>query len=184
MLKIVRANGWDRNLDSRSQSRLRSGHNIASEFDAKYTFYDLGYNLRPTEITGFLGRIQLKHLNQTVEQRERNFEYLLEAVASNPDLVAPDRSHIEKLSSFGFPVICKSPDLRHKYVERFTRAEVEIRPLIAGNIQKQPFFKKYVSRSFDLPGADFLHQCGFYCGIYPELSQIDLEILRDCLSVS
>ena len=54
MLRIVRANGWDRNLNSEQQFKIRKQHNITSEFDSKYTFYDLGYNLRPTEITCLL----------------------------------------------------------------------------------------------------------------------------------
>jgi CDP-6-deoxy-D-xylo-4-hexulose-3-dehydrase len=33
---------------------------IQSAFQASYTFYDLGYNLRPTEITGFLGQYQMQ----------------------------------------------------------------------------------------------------------------------------
>ena len=64
MLRIVRANGWDRNLTAPQQIKWRTTHNINSEFDAKYAFYDLGYNFRPTEITGFLGLYQLQFLKQ------------------------------------------------------------------------------------------------------------------------
>ena len=64
MLRIVRANGWDRNLKADQQHKWRKKHNIRSEFEAKYTFYDLGYNFRPTEITGFLGWYQLQFLQQ------------------------------------------------------------------------------------------------------------------------
>ena len=66
MLKIVRANGWDRNLPSQEQRKLRKEHEIDTDFDAKYAFYDLGFNLRPTEITGFLGLQQIKFLKQNV----------------------------------------------------------------------------------------------------------------------
>nr|WP_321500585.1 hypothetical protein [uncultured Dethiosulfovibrio sp.] len=55
MLKLVRANGWDRNLEEGEKAAIRAQYLVQSELDAKYTFYDLGYNLRPTEITGFLG---------------------------------------------------------------------------------------------------------------------------------
>ena len=53
MLRIVRANGWDRNLTAKQQYKWRQKYNIQSEFDAKYTFYDLGFNFRPTEINCF-----------------------------------------------------------------------------------------------------------------------------------
>ena len=49
--------------------------------------------------------------------------------------------------------------------------------MIAGNIQRQPFYRKYVNNHYDLPGADFIHDCGFYCGNYPELTDTDLETL-------
>ncbi|MFZ1619650.1 MAG: DegT/DnrJ/EryC1/StrS aminotransferase family protein, partial [Microgenomates group bacterium] len=46
MLRMVRAHGWDRNLNEKSQNKIRSKHNINSSFYSRYTFYDLGYNLR------------------------------------------------------------------------------------------------------------------------------------------
>lgn len=181
MLKIVRANGWDRNLDSEQQHKWRKKFNVRSEFQAKYTFYDLGYNLRPTEITGFLGLYQLRFLEENIAKREANYEFLETTVAENPDLVTFDRSHIKRLSNFSFPVLCKTPELREKYFTQFSGAGVEIRPMIAGNIQRQPFYAKYVDTRYDLPGTDFIHDCGFYCGNYPELTEGDLQTLTSCL---
>lgn len=182
MLRLVRANGWDRNLNSSQQIGLRRAHKVRSEFYAKYTFYDLGYNLRPTEITGYLGRYQLKHLEENIQQRQANYVRLESTVKENPDLVLLDRRHISLLSSFAFPVICKSQELKRVYFENFSGAGVEIRPVIAGNIQRQPFFKKYVDKKYDLEGADRIDECGFYCGNYPELSENDLQTLTTCLS--
>jgi CDP-6-deoxy-D-xylo-4-hexulose-3-dehydrase len=181
MLRIVRANGWDRNLKAHQQQKWRKKYGVNSEFDAKYTFYDLGYNIRPTEITGFLGRYQLQYLKQNIEIREKNYSTLESYVQDNPDLLKLDRSHISVLSSFAFPVLCKSPQLKNRYMDQFSGAGVEIRPMIAGNVQRQPFYKKYVSHSYELPDADFIHECGFYCGNYPELNKIDIETLISCL---
>src|SRR3989338_7190084 len=52
MLLMVRAHGWDRNLYTKSQKQLRKKEKC-DDFYAKYTFYDLAYNARPTEISGF-----------------------------------------------------------------------------------------------------------------------------------
>jgi CDP-6-deoxy-D-xylo-4-hexulose-3-dehydrase len=183
MLKIVRANGWDRNLSSAQQHKWRKKFNVMSEFDAKYTFYDLGFNLRPTEITGFLGLYQLQFLEENITNREKNYKLLESAVKENPELVTLDYSHISRLSNFAFPVVCKTPALRNKYLAQFSGAGVEIRPMIAGNIQKQPFYAKYLKMFYDLPGTDFIHDCGFYCGNYPELTETDLETLLSCLRV-
>ena len=181
MLRIIRANGWDRNLKASQQRKWRDKFGIKSEFEAKYTFYDLAYNFRPTEITGFLGLTQLQYLEENCRIRERNHLFLEEEVKKNSDLIAINYSHISKLSPFAFPIICKSKDLRDKYLSQFSGAGVEVRPMIAGNMVHQPFFTKYVTKKYSLPNTDFIHDCGFYCGNYPELSANDLETLSICL---
>jgi CDP-6-deoxy-D-xylo-4-hexulose-3-dehydrase len=93
-----------------------------------------------------------------------------------------DRSHIKVLSNFAFPVLCKTPMLKEQYLVQFAGAGVEVRPMIAGNIQRQPFYKKYVGKEYDLPGTDRIHDCGFYFGNYPELDRNNLEILLSCFS--
>ena len=181
MLRIVRANGWDRNLDTSQQTMIRSKFGVENEFDAKYTFYDLGYNIRPTEITGFLGQYQLQFLEENIAIREKNYLYLEQEIKENPELVTPEHDHLTRLSNFAIPILCKTPALREKYVTRFSSAGIEVRPVIAGNIQRQPFYPKYVRTVFDLPGTEFIHTCGFYCGNYPELSADDLKIIRSCI---
>ena len=181
MLRIVRANGWDRNLTSVQQQKWRKKFNITSEFQAKYTFYDLGFNLRPTEITGFLGLNQIKHLDSNIQKREQTYIRLEAIIKNNDDFIVLDRSHISLLSSFSIPIVCKTPALRERYLAQFSGAGVEIRPMIAGNMQRQPFYKKYVNKEYHLPNTDFIHECGFYCGNYPELSEIDIETMQSCL---
>ena len=181
MLRIVRANGWDRNLTSRQQHKWRKKHGINSEFEAKYSFYDLGFNMRPTEITGFLGKYQMQFLNYAIECREKNYLRFERTIKQNDDLIMPERQHLTKLSNFSVPVICQSLELKEHYISQFSGAGIEVRPLIAGNITKQPFFKKYCKKKYALPAADKLHDCGFYFGNYPELTDSDMETIDSCL---
>lgn len=181
MLCIVRANGWDRNLPKHRQKYWREQYNISSEFDSKYTFYDLGFNMRPTEITGFLGLSQLKLLDKNIKKREKNFLKIKNHIKENDDLILIKHNHLLKISPFAMPIICKTLKLKKKYMARFLDANIEIRPMIAGNIQEQPFYKKYVKRKFKLPGTDFIHNNGFYCGNYSELSKDDLKTIINCL---
>ncbi|MEO8413524.1 MAG: DegT/DnrJ/EryC1/StrS aminotransferase family protein [Ginsengibacter sp.] len=181
MLVIVRANGWDRNLTSQQQFKWRKKYNIISEFEAKYTFYDLGFNMRPTEITGFLGQYQMQFLDENIKCRNNNYLRLEKIMAENTDMIILKHDHINVLSTFAFPVVCKTPELKEHYLSRFSGAGIEIRPMIAGNIQRQPFYYKYVKQNYDLPGTDFIHDCGFYCGNYPELTENDLETITSCL---
>lgn len=182
MLIMVRANGWDRNLKPSEQNKLRKEYNIAGEFEAKYTFYDLAYNVRPTEITGFLGNWQMQYLKDNINRREEVFKTLCDASSNNKELKCLDYSHLSKISAFAFPILCKTNKFREKYFRKFAGEGVEIRPMIAGNMQNQPFFNKYVKKHYKLQGADFLHNCSFYCGNYPELEEADIYRLMSCLS--
>jgi CDP-6-deoxy-D-xylo-4-hexulose-3-dehydrase len=56
--------------------------------------------------------------------------------------------------------------------------------MIAGNIQEQPFYKKYVKIYYDLPETEKVHQCGFYSGNYPDLTEMDLQTISKCLQRS
>jgi len=181
MLVISRANGWDRNLTAVQQQKWRSRFDVKSQFEAKYAFYELGFNVRPTEITGFLGLYQMQFLDENISRRQANYNHIESFVRSNPHFISLNRSHIKLLSNFALPMICKTPELREHYLRQFSGAGIEIRPIIAGNMVKQPFFKKHIQKTYSLPGADFIHDCGFYCGNYPELTQADLETISSCL---
>ena len=177
MLKIVRANGWDRNLNALQQAKWRKKYNIESEFQAKYSFYDLGFNFRPTEITGFLGSFQLDFLEDNIKAREKNYKLINKYISQNDDLLALDSSNLKTVSTFAIPIICKTLELRNHYLNQFSGAGIEIRPMIAGNIQRQPFYSKYVKDMVKLPNTDFIDRNGFYCGNYPELTTDDLQVI-------
>lgn len=180
MLRIVRANGWDRNLSIDQQKKWRTKYKN-DEFFSKYSFYDLGYNLRPTNITGFLGLEQLNYIDEIIHLKTENFKLLNNEIKNNPDFHELKYDHMSKISPFSIPIVCKSVPLRNKYVEIFTKNKVEIRPMIAGNMQNQPFYNKYVSSNYDLPNTDLVSDQGFYFGNFPELTENDLEILTNCL---
>jgi CDP-6-deoxy-D-xylo-4-hexulose-3-dehydrase len=181
MLRIVRANGWDRNLTAVKQREWRKRFNVSSELQAKYTFYDLGFNFRPTEITGFLGLFQMEFLEENIRIRERNHLRIEKVLKENDDLVPIDHGHISRLSPFALPVLCRNERLKDHYLIQFSGAGIEVRPIIAGNIQAQPFYQRYVRDRFDLPGTVSVDRCGFYCGNYPELAESDIDLICSCL---
>jgi len=174
MLRLVRANGWDRNLSDYCRDSFRSKYNISSKFQAKYTFYDLAFNIRPTEITGFLGLEQMRHLDEIVMKRHDNFTKLKPVVDLNHLL-----NHLKKISAFAIPFLFEN---RTNYIYCFEKNGIEVRPIIAGNITKQPFWKKYVKEEYYLPGADYIHKNGFYCANRPDLTEEEIALIADCAS--
>lgn len=181
MLQLVRAHGWDRNLTQKKQLMIRLKHNVNSTFYSRYTFYDLGYNLRTTEIQGFLGMNQLRYIHQIVKKRERNFLYMAKSIYARQDLYYPIRfDHIDVVSNFAVPVICRTPKIRDMLVARCDE-KVEIRPIVGGDMTQQPFFKKYMRRysATHTKNARLVHEQGLYFGNNPELTKREMdEIIR------
>jgi CDP-6-deoxy-D-xylo-4-hexulose-3-dehydrase len=180
-LVMSRSHGWDRNLSPEFQKKIREKFNI-DNFYAKYTFYDLAYNIRPTEINGFLGNIQIDYWDEIVEKRSNNFKKIISQINSNKGFVPISYGHMELVSNFAIPVICRDASVYSKYKKRFEENGVEIRPIIAGDITKQPFFTKYSAKSYICSNADFIHKNGFYFGNNPELNDSEIELLIDLLS--
>ncbi|HWY80265.1 MAG TPA: DegT/DnrJ/EryC1/StrS aminotransferase family protein [Candidatus Sulfotelmatobacter sp.] len=176
MLRIVRAHGWDRNLDLSSQTKIRAKHKINSLFYSRYTFYDLGFNLRSTEINGFIGNKQLPYLNEIIKKRNKNFLKIAPLLYAQKDKFYPIRyNHIDLLSNFAIPIICKSVKLRDELVEKCIN-KIEIRPIVGGIVTEQPFFKKYISTNkFSLPNAEIVNKQGFYFGNNPELTNNEMK---------
>ncbi|MDD5165086.1 MAG: aminotransferase class V-fold PLP-dependent enzyme [Candidatus Pacebacteria bacterium] len=175
MLVMVRAHGWDRNLAPETQQKLRKEAGC-DDFYAKYTFYDLAYNARPTEITGFLGNSQLPYLDEMITKRVSNFKRFAEAVNANDDFMKIDHAHINAVSNMAMPIVCKTPEKAEIYKKKFAGA-VEIRPVIAGNMLNQPFYKKYVHSSATYPNTDFVHQNGFYFANNAELTEEEVDLI-------
>lgn len=176
MMLMVRAHGWDRNLDTEKQKEIRKENKI-DDFFAKYTFYDLAFNARPTEINGFLGNTQINYWDEIVGKRENNFSDFFKKIKENNDFLPLNLNNMDLISNFAMPVVCKNHDLFLKYKNKFEEAEVEIRPIIAGDMTKQVFYKKYIKKNENCPNADFIHKNGFYFPNNPELTKSEVKLL-------
>lgn len=176
MLRIVRAHGWDRNLSEKRQTKLRSKHKVNSTFYSRYTFYDLGYNLRPTEINGFIGNTQIPYLNEIVEKRKKIFLDIADKIYSQTDRFYPIRyDHIDLISNFAFPVICKTKKIRDELVDK-CNGKIELRPIVGGDMTKQPFFVKHERRTqLNQSNAGLIHEQGLYFGNNPELTDAEIK---------
>ncbi len=181
MLKMVRSHGWDRNLPKPTQQSLRRKNKV-NDFFSKYTFYDLAYNIRPTEIQGFLGRNQLKYLDEMVSKRERNYKTLSQ-IFKNPDLIPITSGAMTKVSNFAFPIICKTKKLADKYREKCEKAGVEVRPIVGGLMLNQPFYKKYKASTGKFPNSAFVNTNAFYFGNHAEMSEKDIKFLLELFKV-
>lgn len=180
MLRLVRAHGWDRNLNETQQFKIRSKFKVNSTFYSRYTFYNLGFNLRPTEVNGFIGNLQIKYLDEIIKIRNKNFFDLALPIYKQKDrYFAIKYKHIDFLSNFAIPVVCKTQKIRDELVEK-CKDVIEIRPIVGGDMTRQPFFLKYMKEYAHLPkdsNAKLVHNQGLYFGNNPELTSEEKKIL-------
>lgn len=187
MLRLVRAHGWDRNLSGVDQDKIRVKHQVNSTFYSRYTFYDLGYNLRPTEINGFIGNVQIEYLDEITKKRNKNFIKCANKIYMRGDLFYPIKyDHIDFVSNFAVPVVCKSVAIRNGLVDLCNNL-VEIRPIVGGDITSQPFYFKHTrdySGSFSNPNAHLIHNQGLYFGNNPEMTTREIDTIIKVFSAS
>ncbi|PYS53406.1 MAG: pyridoxamine 5-phosphate oxidase [Acidobacteria bacterium] len=179
LLRSIRAHGWTRDLPAGSPLfEVQS----SDHFEA-YRFILPGYNVRPLEISGAVGRVQLKKLPAMTARRRRNLALFQDLFAGDDRFILQRENG--KSSCFSFTVIL-SPGRninRERVFAALKRADIGFRMITGGC-----FLKHDVIRYFDydvvdgsVPNAELAHDRGFFVGNYPEDLTPQLHRLREVL---
>jgi len=144
LMRILRAHGWVREVEDKQR-----WYDKYPEFDRRFLFVNLGYNLRPTELAGAMGLVQLPKLASFVERRRQNSAWFRRELAQYGDFFDfQEETSKGRHSWFGFPMRVKK-EAGFKVAEltkALNAANIETRPIIAGNIARQPALKMYEHR--------------------------------------
>tara|TARA_R110001632_G_scaffold127457_1_gene241213 strand:+ start:984 stop:2165 length:1182 start_codon:yes stop_codon:yes gene_type:complete len=165
VLKSIRSHGWDRDASPEYSKELRSKWNT-SDFDALYTFYHSGFNLRSTDLQAFIGLGQIDKLDGICKKRNNNFKLYQQELAS----ITPKVSDLGFTSNFAYPVI---HEYRDAIVARLQKEGIEVRPMICGSMGTQPFYVKQYGRK-ELPNVSQIDKYGFYVPNHPGLTEDDI----------
>ena len=174
-MRSIRAHGWTRDLPAINTVHNKSG----DEWEDLFRFVIPGYNLRPLEMEGALGKTQLNKLDSFIDHRRQNAEYLLGFQARFANIQF--QREIGKSSWFGFSLILNNQlsGKRKELISRLDRAGIQSRPIVAGNFARNPVLKHIRHTDLPvLPNADKAHFDGLFVGNhhYPMQNQIDLLI--------
>jgi len=148
-------------------------------YDHKYTYSHIGYNLKITDMQAAVGLAQLQNLPLFIEKRKKNFKFLKTHMRKfEKFFILPEATSKSDPAWFGFPIIVRkdSPFSRTELLQFLTERKVDTRPLFAGNITKQPYFKNIDYRiSGSLKNTDEIMNQSFWIGVYPGLDEKMLE---------
>jgi CDP-6-deoxy-D-xylo-4-hexulose-3-dehydrase len=142
-----------------------------------------GYNFRNTEFGAVLGLTQLKRLDKFIETRRRSYEEFVRIMSSekNKDNFYPI-VYNKGNSCFCFPFICKTKETKLKLIEIFNKYKIEYRPVVGGNLLRQPYLKNYtISCKKQNLNVDLIHENGVYIGNNQFVSQKDMNLLENIL---
>ena len=154
-------------------------------YDHKYTYSNLGYNLKITDMQAAVGVAQLDKLDGFVAARRRNFNSLKTRLAGLEDvLILPEATASSEPSWFGFPITLRagSPLTRNELIKRLNAEKIDTRLLFGGNLIRQPYFKDINYRVVgELKSSDTVMNDTFWIGVYPGLTTDHIDYMVEML---
>ncbi len=161
ILLSLRAHGWTRNLPKENHVAPKSN----DEFRESFNFVLPGYNLRPLEMSGAIGSIQLKKFPKFLLQRIENAKLFLEKMQKHDFIYT--QKEIGLSSWFGFSIVLKPGSNRNRdqLMSILYKKGFECRPIVAGNFANNKvvdFFDKELQD--ELINADWIDKNGLFIG--------------------
>lgn len=180
LTKSMRAFGWIRDLKNKNQ--------IAKNYpkiDPRFIFFNMGYNLRPTEIQGAFGIHQLKKLNGFVNIRISNAKFWKKELEHFSEFLQfPPSQEGYKHVYFVYPITVKKNKYftKDQLVDTLEKKGIETRPVMIGNIVRQPVSKlfKYKQKG-KLINSDSIMNNSFVIGNHQGIDKIRRQYVSDTI---
>jgi len=178
LLLSMRSHGWDRDCDKDVQDLWRTENNV-DDFSSLYTFFYPGFNVRSTDLQAFIGLRQIDKLDTYKIKRNINFK-LYKKYITNNKLNLEERAN-DFVSNFTYPVIAEN---RSSIVSKLQENNVEVRPLIAGAMHKNPFVKKYLTKEYNksFPNCELIDEQGFYIPNHQDITEDDIKFIANIVN--
>lgn len=181
LLRALRAHGWTRHLKNREAVEAKY-----PDIDPRFLFINSGFNVRPTEINAAFGLHQLKKLKGFNERRvevaeawHKAFAPLIEQGHFKPMVTSRGTDS----TFFGYPIVCRDRQTRDSLQAHLEKSGIETRPIIAGNLARQPAFKHIPHRVVGaLNGADRIMDCGVFWGSHPIMTEEQINYVIDVVN--
>lgn len=175
----LRAHGWSRNLNLEGFLDID-----ASGVDPRFCFVVPGYNVRSTELNAAIGSVQLARLDAMLDRRRAIAKARLAAVSHRADkIVLPGGDLVDSHSWMATPILFSDRAHRARGQAKLEELGVETRPIIVGNILRQP-----IARLLDLgenqpalPNCDEVFNRGVMIGLSPFSSDEDEALVHQAL---
>lgn len=148
------------------------------DIDFNFLFLTDGFNYRNTELHAAIGISQLKKIDKYIEIRNKNYKRFIAMCEQFPDdLLCVNGANY---SSFTLPFFFKNTIKKEQFQIVLKNKGIEFRPLISGNLLRQPFLKKYY-KADTFNNSDYIHNNAFYIGNNQFVDKYRLDYLEEIL---
>jgi len=146
--------------------------------DHKYVFSNMGYNLKPLDLQGAIGSVQLDKFDEIETNRKKSKETIENIFTSNIKGIRGIKS-LDKadVSWFGTPFVCEEEGLKHKLVEYLEKNKIQTRNYFAGNILLHPGYS-FLDDSSKYPEANKVLDKVFFIGAAPHYTDVVFEYIE------
>ena len=164
--KLLRSWGRSSSIFGEDSESIENRFNMKIDnidYDAKFVFEEIGYNLEGSEIGAAFGLAQLEDLQKNINQRKKNFQIQTKYFNKYPDLfITPHQDKNVETAWLAFPIIISdnAKFSRKDFQVYLEKNDIQTRTVFTGNITRQPGFKniKMKKAKNDFKNADNIMQ--------------------------
>lgn len=176
--KLLRSWGRSSSLFVESEA-IENRFNVTIEgiqYDAKFVFEALGYNLEPSEMGAAFGLVQLQKLQENIDLRVKWFDRQYAFFKEFQEwFILPTQLAESRTGWLAFPVIVRkeAPFTRTDLQVYLEKRNIQTRTVFTGNILRQPGFKDIPHRACDngYPYADQVMRGGMLLACHHGLTE-------------
>jgi len=170
-------------VNSNAFCPLRFEKTLLTDYDKRYTYINIGYNLKPLDLQAAIGLQQLQRLPDFIEKRKTNFSKLYSELSKFEDFfILPKFLPKADPCWFAFPLTVRDDACftRTDLVTYLEKHRIMTRPVFAGNILRQPAYSKIDCRTVgNLEESDRVMRSSFFVGIHPSIDEARLSYMVD-----
>jgi len=145
--KLLRSWGRSSSLFDEESEKIENRFNVkleGIEYDAKFVFKNIGYNLEGNEVGAAFGLAQLKKLENNIKIRRENFIKQCNFFSKYKDyFLNPIETKNSETAWLAFPLLIKknAPFKRREFQIYLEKNEIQTRVVFTGNVIRQPMCK-------------------------------------------
>ena len=160
LCKSLRNHGWTRDQEEGSSIYQKKD----DDFFEAYRFILPGYNVRPTEFQGAIGKVQLNKLDNFLEIRRKNAKHFVELFKNDTRFIIQKEVGTSSWFCFTMIVDPHSDMKRESILNILKNAEIEHRIITGGNFLRHDVIKYFDYQVTKSVNADIAHDNGFFVG--------------------